>query len=138
MHDIVRPAAGAAPSREERRKASRYAIKVEGTAWTVARVAVEPFAVTVSDVSSVGMMLHTGADAMGRLALGDELLLGFPHPDQDNQVRLAATIVWKHRGLMNLFGAWTFGVAFHDTPEGEIRKLLDPASRNAAPLPETS
>jgi len=138
MPDAPPPSAHVPAPREERRLALRYALKVHGTAWSVARVAVEPFPVTVSDLSRIGMMLHTSAEAMGRLAVGDELLLGFPHPDQDNQARLAGTIVWKHRGLMNLFGEWSFGITFHDTPEGEVRKLLDPASRNASPLPETA
>jgi len=126
-----------AASREERRLALRYPLRAEGIAWSVSRVAAEPFTVMATDISRIGMMMHTAADVLARFTPGDELLLGFPFPDQDNQVRLAATLVWKRRGLMNLFGEWTFGVAFHDTPEGEIRKLLDPAARDAAPLPET-
>ncbi len=123
-------------ARIERRQSLRYALRAHGTAWSVARVAAEPFAVTASDISGIGMMLHTGAPELARFEPGDELLFGFPNPDPDHQVRLAGTLVWKHRGLMNLFGAWTFGIAFHDTPEAEIRKLLDPASRNAPPLRE--
>jgi hypothetical protein len=136
MTDAVRPDVSAVPIQEERRKSLRYALRVEGTAWSVARVAAEPFAVIATDISRIGMRLHSAAEVLARFESGDELLLGFPHPDPDSQVRLAATLVWKRRGLMNLFGEWSFGVIFHDTPEAEIRRLLDPAARNATPLPE--
>jgi hypothetical protein len=136
MSDALRPDVSAIPLQEERRLSSRYALRATGTAWSVSRVAAEPFPVVASDVSRIGMRLHSAAEVLAQFENGDELLLGFPHPDQDSQVRLAVTLVWKRRGLMNLFGEWTFGVIFHDTPEAEIRRLLDPAARNATPLPE--
>src|SRR5678810_227764 len=74
MTDPVQSATPSVSTRVERRKALRYALKVEGNAWSVARVAAEPFKVTVSDISIVGMMLHTGSDELGRFAPGDELL----------------------------------------------------------------
>lgn len=137
MPETTPPVNERTASREERRLALRYTLRAEGIAWSVARVAAEPFTVMATDISRIGMMMHTAADVLAQFVPGDALLLGFPFPDQDHQVRLAATLVWKRRGLMNLFGEWTFGVAFHDTPEGEIRKLLDPAARDAAPIPES-
>jgi hypothetical protein len=134
LYESHRPA-GPGPGKE-RRRLPRYPTRVEGTAWSVTRVAVDPFNVMVTDISLEGMMLHTAAEELGRFQVGDDLLLGFPHPTPDNQVRLRGQVVWKRRGVMNLLGSWTFGVEFHDTPEPEIRKLLDPAARGQTPLPD--
>jgi hypothetical protein len=104
----------------------------------MARVAAGPFTVNVSDISLAGMMLHSSANEMISLREGDELLMGFPEPDERHQVELKTRIVWKRHGLMALLGAWSFGVVFHDTPEAEIRRLLDPAAAAHDPLPESN
>ena len=88
-----------------------------------------------SDVSLSGMMLHSSAESMGALRVGDELLFGFTDPASKDQFRLRAALRWKRRGIMRLLGAWAFGVEFTGTPEEDVRRLLDPAAKASAPLP---
>ena len=122
---------------EERRRHARFPIHAEGTAWSKGRVATEPFVVTVTDISLAGMMMHTRSSELGSHEPGDVLLLGFPDPGSDHPVSLTVELIWKSHGLINLFGPWTFGVTFCDTPDSEIRKLLDPAAHGKEPLPES-
>jgi hypothetical protein len=119
-----------------RRVFPRYPLSVAGTAWSLTRVPVGPFQVRASNISLAGIMLHSSVNAMLSLREGDELLLGFPEPDSRRQIEFKARIVWKRHGLAVLLGSWSFGAVFHDTPETEIRKLLDPASAAHAPIEE--
>lgn len=93
-----------------------------------------PFAVKTSDISLSGMMLHATTEHVGALKPGDELLLGFKDASTGHTFGVRAVLRWKRRGLMLMLGAWTFGVEFTATAEEDVRRLLDPAAKAAAPL----
>ena len=117
----------ALPEGFNRRAHPRRPVRIVGTAWVLARVAAPPFKIEATDVSLGGMMLHGTSGAFSDLEAGDEFLIGFPIDHSKERVSVRGKLAWKRMGLMTLLGDWSFGVRFHDTPETEIRKLLEVA-----------
>ena len=120
----------------DQRKHPRYAYAATGTAWCRVRFQAQSFAVTAGNIGLGGMMLQASADPAEALQGGDELILGFPDPVSQKQVKLKGRVRWKREGAMNLLGGEAivrFGLEFHDTPESEIRKLHDPAETRREP-----
>jgi hypothetical protein len=115
-----------------RRAHPRHPVQIAGTAWVVARVATAPFKIEATDVSLGGMMLHGTSGAFPALEAGDEFLIGFPIDHSKERVSVRGTLAWKRMGFMTLLGDWSFGIRFHDTPESELRKLLDVAELQRA------
>ena len=120
------PVSGAAnpiPS-DNRRQSERFAIRLKGTAWLLARISTEPIPVETTDISEGGVMVHTTSSVVADLNLGDAILLGFPVDKAKEQLAVRGKLAWKRQGLFTLLGHWSFGVEFDEPGAAVIAPLL--------------
>lgn len=104
---------------DNRRRYERFALRIKGTAWLLARISTEPIPVETTDISEGGVMVHTASSVVADLARGDAILLGFPVDKAKEQVSVRGRLAWKRQGLFTLMGHWSFGVEF-DEPGGAV------------------
>ena len=112
---------------------------IKGTAVRVRPITEGEWSVATSDISMVGIRLHLPVELGTVIEDGNVLRLTFGDQRTDKPVVLHAKVVWKRRAIWdsmlvppedsNLLGQWSVGVEFEETPESEIRRLFEPASR---------
>lgn len=118
---------------DNRRKFTRYPLRLKGTAWLLARISTEPISVEATDVSEGGVMVHTSSSVVAKLERGDAILLGFPVQKAKEQISVRGTLAWKRQGLFSLLGDWSFGIAFDSPGEAMIAPLLAAAGADEGP-----
>jgi len=123
----------------DRRIFTRYPLIIKGTAVRVRPITEGEWSVATSDISMGGIRLHLPVELGTVIEDGNILRLTFGDQRTDKPVVLHAKVVWKRRAIWesmlippedsNLLGQWSVGVEFEETPESEIRRLFEPASR---------
>ena len=123
----------------DRRIFTRYPLIIKGMAVRVRPLTEGEWEVATSDISVGGIRLHMPVDLGTMIENGDVIRLTFGDQNTDKPVVLHAKVVWKRRAIWesmlippdqsNLLGQWSVGVEFTETPESEIRRLFDPASK---------
>ena len=123
----------------DRRIFTRYPLIIRGVAVRVRPITDGEWSVATSDISMGGIRLHLPVELGAILENGDVIRLTFGEMPNDKPVVLHAKVVWKRRAIWesmlipedqsNLLGQWSVGVEFEETPESEIRRLFEPASR---------
>jgi c-di-GMP-binding flagellar brake protein YcgR len=125
----------------ERRTTVRHSLHIIGTAHVLYRRGIaqrpgdrEPvdhktIRVETVNISGGGLMLTFDAE----ISSGDVLQMTFNHPETKKELFLEGQIQWMHRNTTNLLGRYCAGVSFRNTPEDNIRSLVDYAVRIAVP-----